>query len=241
MRIGLLGGTFNPLHNCHLQIAKEIQERFPLDQILFIPSGSPPHKAEKNLPSGRDRLEMTRLALLPHPSFKVLDIEVQRKGPSYSIDTLRLLLPQLKGEVYFILGIDAFLEIESWKEADRLFHLCHFIVVSRPEHPFSSLDYVPFIGPIDLLPLKYVDQGKADRYSLFLPACSSTSPKRTLTFLKIQPCLISATDIRTRIEEGRTVKKLLPKDVQSYIMGKSLYRNKCRRKPRNVKTKGKSG
>jgi nicotinate-nucleotide adenylyltransferase len=220
MRIGLLGGTFNPIHNCHLQIAQEIQERFPLDRILFIPSGIPPHKVESDIPSGAHRLEMTRLALLPYPRFKLSDIEVRRSGPSYSVDTLRALLPMLEGEVYFILGVDAFLGIETWKEHDRLLAFCHFIVVSRPEHPFSSLRQIPLIGPVDPVPLKKIDTGEIDRYTIIPPSIFGT---KTLTFLKVRPCLMSATDVRKRLQEGTALKNFLPEAVRSYIMKNNLY------------------
>jgi nicotinate-nucleotide adenylyltransferase len=220
MRIGLLGGTFNPVHNCHLQVAQEIQEHFPLDQILFIPSGVPPHKVEPEIPSGAHRLEMTRLALLSYPRFKVSDVEVRRRGPSYSVDTLQILLPRLEGEAFFILGVDAFLGIETWKEPERLLTLCHFIVVSRPEHPFSSLGQIPLIGPIDPAPLKKIDTGEIDRYTL---TPSSITGSKNLTFFKIRPCLMSATDIRKRLREGGELKNLLPEAVQSYIMKNNLY------------------
>jgi nicotinate-nucleotide adenylyltransferase len=220
MRTGLLGGTFNPIHNCHLQIALEILERFPLDQILFIPSGIPPHKVEPDIPSGAHRLEMTRLALLPYPRLEVSDIEVRRSGPSYSVDTLRVLLPKLEGEVFFILGVDAFLGIESWKEPEHLLTLCHFIIVSRPEHPFSSLGQIPLIDPVDPVLLKKIDAGEIDRLTLTPPSIPGA---KTLTFFKVRPCLMSATDVRKRLREGIELKNFLPEAVQSYIMDNNLY------------------
>jgi len=223
MRIGLLGGTFNPIHNCHLQIAQEILQRFPLDEILFIPSGIPPHKVDPDIPSGLHRLEMTRVAVAPYPRFRVLDIEVVRKGPSYSVDTLHLLRSQLDGELFFILGVDAFLDIESWKEAERLPELCHLIVVSRPEFPFSSLRRIPLIGSVDPGPFKRVDEGQADRYSLRFPSSPCSSPPNALIYFKVQPCSISATDIRKRLHQGGSVRNLLPEAVRSYIIINNLY------------------
>ena len=226
MRIGLLGGTFNPIHNCHLQIALEIQERFPLDQVLFIPSGIPPHKVEADIPSGAHRLEMTRLAVVPYPRFKVSDIEVGRSGPSYSVDTLRALLPKLEGEAFFILGVDAFLEIETWKEPEHLLTLCHFIVVSRPEHPFSSLRQIPLIDPDDTTLLKKIDAGEIDRLTL-IP--SSIPGAKSLTFFKVHPCLMSATNVRKRLREGTSLKNFLPEAVRSYIMKNNLYAREKKR------------
>jgi len=223
MQIGLLGGTFNPIHNGHLQISQEILERFPLDQILFIPSGIPPHKVESDIPSGLHRLEMTRLAVLPFPRFKVLDLEVRRSGPSYSVETLYELRRTLKGEIYFIIGIDAFLEIESWKEPDTLASLCHFIVVSRPEFPFSSLRRIPWIGPVDPLLLKRVDTGETDRYALRLPPPPDRAAPRCVIFFRVHPCSISGTEIRKRFHQGETVRNLLPEAVRSYIIKHKLY------------------
>ncbi|MFQ5543743.1 MAG: nicotinate (nicotinamide) nucleotide adenylyltransferase [Nitrospiria bacterium] len=109
-KIGLLGGTFNPIHNGHLHIADAVFKRLHLDEILFIPSGKPPHRESEGLLSARYRLEMVRLALLKRPSFSLCDLEVRRSGPSYSIDTIRMLKQQHPtAHFFFIIGMDAFL------------------------------------------------------------------------------------------------------------------------------------
>lgn len=218
MRIGLLGGTFNPIHNGHLQIAQEVHKKLNLDSVLFIPSGAPPHKPDDKIPSAADRLEMTRLALLDHPDFKLSDIEAKRPGKSYSIQTLSELKSLHPSDsFFFIIGMDAFHDIPTWKEAERLLTLTHFVVVSRPGHPFSHTpDFGPLRG-IDRAELTALDRGEKDLYTF------AVSPETALHFMRTTPIPISASAIRKEIAANKKAKNFLPAPVESYIIKKNLY------------------
>ena len=134
MRLGLLGGTFNPIHRCHLTIAGQARDAMQLDRILSIPAGDPPHKQHQALAPAVHREAMVRLAIEGQSSFAVSDIELRRAGKSYSIDTVRE-LQQIYGPgalLFFIIGLDVLVDLPSWKEPALLLRSCHFIVLSRP-------------------------------------------------------------------------------------------------------------
>lgn len=132
-RIGVLGGTFNPVHLGHLLIAQDALEAARLDRVLFIPTATPPHKQSDQLASARERLQMLRLAVRDNPRFGVDDLEIRRGGPSYSVDTLTELRRRQPGTTFvFIIGSDSLAELEQWKEIGRLARLCSFITVIRP-------------------------------------------------------------------------------------------------------------
>ncbi len=145
-KLGILGGTFNPIHYGHLAAAEEVRDRLKLDRILFIPSYLPPHKLEENVPSAVQRMEMVRLATEGNPSFEPSDIEIKRGGRSYTIDTIEALRQAYPGtELYFITGLDSFLEIQTWHEWERLLTLCCFVVLSRPGYHFIDLAKIDFM------------------------------------------------------------------------------------------------
>lgn len=133
-KIGILGGTFNPIHTGHLLLAEGVRERLNLDNVLFIPCFLPPHKRPLRLAPARRRLAMTRLAVQGNPSFKVSTIEIERGGKSYSVDTLRQLHRLYKGKpkFFFIIGSDSVEGIRSWKNIDKLMKLCKLVAVTRP-------------------------------------------------------------------------------------------------------------
>ena len=219
MRIGLFGGTFNPIHHCHLTIAARTRACLALDQVLFIPAGDPPHKPQDGMAPARDRLEMVRLAVADDPALAVSDIEVRRPEKSYSIDTVRG-LRSLYGpatDLVFIVGLDAFLEFPSWRQAPDLLRLCHFAVVSRTGRAFALLAHRPPLPAIPLPDLESLDSGSRDR--LDVPLSGGTR----LTLLHLPPCDISASDIRRRIRSRLGVADLLPAPVESYIMRARLY------------------
>ena len=220
MRIGLLGGTFNPIHNGHLQIAQEVWKRLHLDSVLFIPAGAPPHKPDEKIPSAAHRLEMTRLALRDHPHFKPSDIEVTRPGRSYSIETisqLRSLHPS--DALFFIMGMDAFYDLPTWKEAERLLTLSNFVVVSRPGHSFSRYPRFDPLHGIDPAAMGALDRHERDFYTL------PVTPETSLYFITISPSPLSASAIRKEIAAGKRPKNLLPEPVESYIIKNNLYAN----------------
>ncbi|OGW66956.1 MAG: nicotinate (nicotinamide) nucleotide adenylyltransferase [Nitrospirae bacterium RIFCSPLOWO2_02_FULL_62_14] len=219
MRIGLFGGTFNPIHNCHLTIAAQIRERLSLDQILFIPTGDPPHKPHDGLAPASHRLEMVRLAVAADSAFAVADIEIRRQAKSYSIDTVRALRDHYGSEadLSFILGLDAFLEFPGWRQAPDLLRLCHFIVVSRTGASFAPLADHPPLPPIPHQALESLDRRTQDRLDVPVPGGTR------LTLIRLPPCDITASDIRRRIRSRMSVASLLPAPVESYIMRTRLY------------------
>ncbi len=236
-RIGLFGGTFNPVHLGHLRIAGEIKERLSLDLVIFIPTGTPPHKAMTEVISPEHRLRMVELAIAPYGFFKASSIESERKGFSYSIDTISALKKEMgeSAEFFFIIGIDAFLEINTWKKADELLTLCNFVVIPRPGHRFAELKNVVFperregakftpplslrggLGGLSLEDLEKLDQGEISSLSFPL------SGHHHLFLENITLCDISSTELRKIIRNGGEVRNLLPQTVMSYIMGQRLY------------------
>lgn len=138
-RIGILGGTFDPIHLGHLVLAEQAKERLKLDQVIFIPSASPPHKTNRKLSSAKDRFQMTRLALEENPSFSISDIELKRGGLSYTVDTLRELKKLYpNSEIYFLTGSDVLNEIQTWKDPEHIYKLVNVVIAKRPS--FDSFD-----------------------------------------------------------------------------------------------------
>lgn len=212
-RLGLFGGTFNPVHYGHLRSAEEILEEFELEQVVFIPSADPPHKKKEGLLPATLRLKMLHLAIAENPRFSLSEVEMNRPGKSYSIETLTYFRKEVgtQAQLYFILGLDAFKEIATWKEYQGLFELCHFIIMTRPgfEKKFSS----------DLLPVELAGEfcydegqkGLAHRSGFFLYP-------REITALDI-----SATKIRENLRAGRSIRYLLPPAVEAFIYQNRLY------------------
>ncbi len=215
-RIGILGGTFNPIHYGHLAAAEEVWSRLELDQVLFVPSFLPPHKKNEVIPSAAQRQEMVVLAIAGNPHFSLSDIEVKREGMSYSIDTVQELLHlHPSTDFYFITGLDSFLEIQTWKEWERLLSLCRFIVLSRPGYVFSDLASIDFMSTA-AKELHALDQGALTRAVL-------ETGRSTVHLEQIPLYDISSTDIRQRVRQGRTIKYLLPECVETYIIKNKLY------------------
>src|SRR5215207_7346871 len=161
MRLGLFGGSFNPIHYGHLGMARDAREKLQLDRVLFIPTGDPPHKQEGALAPANDRYEMVRLAITGEPSFDLSDVELRRTGKSYSIDTVRQLRRQYhpSAELYFLIGLDAFLDFPSWREPLALLQACRFVVISRPGQSFRSLASLSVLPEVDANALVRLDTG----------------------------------------------------------------------------------
>jgi nicotinate-nucleotide adenylyltransferase len=193
-RIGIMGGTFDPIHHGHLVAAEIARSKFALDTVVFVPSGHPPHK--QSLPGhAEQRLMMTLLATVTNPYFQVSRSEVDRIGPSYTYDTL-LEFSELfgpKSKFYFITGADAVLEMLSWRNAEKLISLCSFIAATRPGYRLTDVRQLP-------------DNFREKIETMRVPALS-----------------ISSTDIRRRIREGKPIKYLLPEAVETYIYKQGLY------------------
>lgn len=215
MRIGLFGGTFDPIHWGHLRSAEEVREAFRLDRVLFIPASTPPHKKRRPTTSAEDRLHMVRLAISGNRAFSLSDVELKRPGKSYSIDTVRYYTGKKPGHsFYFILGLDAFREFGSWKEALELLGLCNFIVTSRP----GSGDSLS----LDSIPVAVRDGFCYDAKTLSFQHKSGTR----LYFTRITDIGISASEIRSRLSRGKSIRYLVPAGVETYIGKKGLYRRR---------------
>lgn len=213
MRLGILGGTFDPIHFGHLRIAEEICEELELEKILLIPGALPPHKYRKSVTPFHDRLAMTRMAVKDSLLLEVLDLEGRRKGPSYSVETLREIhkLYKNNAEIFFIIGMDAFLEIKTWKEYKSLFDESNFVVLKRPGFSFEEL--APFILSLE------VGFSEVNGSNIF------RTPSGNLLIYKEATLMdISSTRIREMVAAGRSVRFLLPEPVRTYIIEKGLYR-----------------
>ncbi len=216
--VGLLGGTFNPIHNGHVAIARQAREVLALDRVVLIPTGDPPHKPHENLAAAKDRFEMVRLAIASDPSLSISDVEVRRSGKSYSIDTIRLLQQEYGPEarLFFLIGLDAFLEFPTWRDPATLLTLCSFVVLSRPGLSFQALSGLPFIPPIPQASLLELDAGRSVRLDVPVGA-------QSLICLRLPPNSVSASDIRARIAQGAPTANLLPPVVESYILQHHIY------------------
>ena len=214
MRLGLYGGAFNPIHRCHLLVAETAKTRLGLDAVLFIPTGDPPHKPQADFIPAAHRLEMVRLAIAPYPDFQVSDIETKRPAKSYTIDTLRELqkIRPPDTRFIFIIGLDAFKEIASWREPDSLLKLCEFAVVSRPGSLFKSLINLSILGIKDIAQLERLDTGQIEVQEVQL------TNGQSLWGLPIPPCNVSAQNIRERLKHRQSLENLLPAGVESYIL-----------------------
>lgn len=198
-RVGILGGTFDPIHVGHLMMAEAVRGEYRLDEILFIPAASPPHKQGQRITAAAHRYLMTVLATLSNPHFLVSDIEMNRSGPSYTIDTIYALREQFPHTAFsFIIGTDVIAEIATWDRVEELLTLCPFIAASRPgEEP----DLVRLRRELGAL-------GEARIHPVTTPELE-----------------ISSTDIRRRVRRGASIRYIVPDAVEQYIYKEGLYRD----------------
>ena len=212
-RLGILGGTFDPIHLGHLRLAEEVREELELDRVYLVPAAAPPHKGRTAVTPFSHRLAMARIGSEESPFLEVHDLEGHRRGFSYSIVTLKkfheLYGPHL--DLFFIIGVDAFLEIETWKRYGELFDFANFVVIERPGFPTRKL--MIFLSSSGLA-LKRAGRGMS-----FL----APSGKR-LIYKRATLMDISSTEIRDRVARGRSIRFLVPEGVRSYIVEKGLYR-----------------
>jgi nicotinate-nucleotide adenylyltransferase len=219
-KIGLFGGTFNPIHLGHLSVAREVREGFELDKIWFIPAATPPHKKMKQVAGTLDRLEMIRLAIAENPNFSVSDVELKRSGPSYTIDTVdyfKEILPK-ETRLYLIVGLDAFMDIELWKSYKKLFRVIPFIVMSRPGamnvDPEKKRKTINDLLVTKVSPEYYFNP---DHNAYFHP------DKQPVFLFEVTPVDISATMVRQKRSQHRSVSSLVPEKVKEYIESRGLY------------------
>jgi nicotinate-nucleotide adenylyltransferase len=196
VNIGVLGGTFDPIHIGHLVIAEEARIKLGLSEVLFVPAGQPWLKLDRNITPAVHRVEMVRRAIADNPHFKLCTLEVERAGPSYTVDTLTMLRKQLGSEasLFFILGRDTLAELPLWKEPETLVQLCRLVVPPR-------------LGSKDLKHLETAIPGLLDKViQLDMPVIG-----------------ISSSEIRQRLAQGLPIRYLVPPEVEKYITEHKIY------------------
>jgi len=208
MRIGIFGGTFNPIHYGHLRAAEEVRERLELAKVIFVPSYLPAHKELAAAIPGTKRLQTVRLAIQDNPHFEVSSFEVDAGGKSYSIRTIEQVREQYQTTPYFILGQDSFNEIMTWHAAPKHFDISHFAVMSRPGA--SWLPLTDILGDLSNT-FKKTDKGFRNK-----GGCEIIS-------IDVTPFDISSSAIRALCREGRTIKYLVPPEVEAYIIAERMY------------------
>ena len=220
MKIGLFGGTFNPIHIGHLRAAEELREILQLEKIYFIPASVPPLKDLKNIASPSHRLRMVEIAIEENPFFQSSDVELKREGPSYTIDTLRFFSSKFpEFELCFILGSELFSEIDSWKEYNKLFELTHFAVITRPGFSKNLLPSLPLALKDDFI-------YHSDEHNLIVYLHKTS---KTLALVQIGGIQVSSTQIRDLIYKNKSIKYLVPKEVERYIFDHNLYKKEAPR------------
>lgn len=218
-REGLLGGSFDPVHFGHLGLAAEIRERFHLDRILFIPAHVSPHKQGQPVTPSFHRREMLRLAIEDKPSFELSEIELQRKGVSYTIDTLNALQAGNPAtEFYLIMAADTFQDLGTWKEYRRVLEDCNVLVAERPGFTMGNPDEALQRLYQELMPYQVESSGTdAAEYR-------RRDNGRTLVFFQLKtPTDISSHEIRHHVHQKTSIKNLLPPQVEHYIIENNLY------------------
>lgn len=199
MKIGIMGGTFNPIHNGHLLIAENARSQYALDTVWFLPAGMPPHKEENGILSAEVRLEMVRLAIQDNPGFKISEIELWSKERSYTYRTLERLHEQFPDtEFYFIMGGDSLRDFHTWKNPDRICELSHLLAAVR-------------------------DEMDAKRLKVYASGIRETL-HGNIDFIITPNFSVSSHEIRARVKAGDTIRYLVPEKVRCYIAQKELYR-----------------
>ncbi|WP_190239231.1 nicotinate-nucleotide adenylyltransferase [Pelotomaculum schinkii] len=197
-RLGIMGGTFDPIHYGHLVTAEGARYEYDLEKVIFIPAGQPPHKPNFKRTQAWRRYEMTRLAVATNPFFEESPIEIERPGPTYTIDTVQEISRLYPGaQIFFITGADAVAEILNWKKVERLLSICRFIAATRPGYKQGEI-----WKKIGALP-----QGL----------------KNNIFYMEVPALAISSTDIRQRVRKGKPIKYLLPEPVETYITSNNIY------------------
>ncbi len=198
MNIGVLGGTFDPVHNGHIVVAEETRARLNLAEILFVPAGQPWLKEGSPILAAEHRVQMVRLAIADEPCFKLSTVEIDRAGPSYTVDTITELQAQLGvgDELYCILGWDSLAQLPQWRQPSRLVKMCRLVAVPRPGYSLPDINSLETVMPGLLRRLTVLDKPEVD---------------------------ISATEIRERVARGLSIGHLVPERVDEYIRQHQLY------------------
>jgi nicotinate-nucleotide adenylyltransferase len=198
MRLGLYGGTFDPVHFGHLLLAEQCREQFSLDEVWFLPSGNPPHKDQRAITSGQARVEMLQFALAGHPQFQVNRMELAREGTTFTVDTLSTLAAEdAQRELFFLIGADSLDDLPTWRNPRRVTELATIVAVNRGGGPPPTLDAVR----------SELGEAAASRIQLAsMPAID-----------------LSSSDIRRRVQEGKSIRYMTPRAVEVYIQEHRLY------------------
>ena len=197
MRIGIFGGSFDPIHNGHLLLAESCREQASLDQVWFVPAAVSPHKQGEEPTDAADRIEMARLAVGGHEAFFVSEIETSRGGVSYTVDTLEAIkLERSDDELFFLMGADSLVDLPKWRSPEKICELARILVVGRPESPLPDLSILtPFVK-------------------------DSTQAGLVATMPLVD---YSSTEIRRRCQAGESIRYRVPRGVEKYIEAKRLY------------------
>jgi nicotinate-nucleotide adenylyltransferase len=199
-KVGILGGTFNPIHNGHIALAEKALKEFSLEYVLFVPTGLPPHKSSKDLAPKKHRLKMVSEAIKDRKRLKISRAEINRSGYSYAVDTFNRLKKRMgsKTRLFYIMGLDSINSILSWKKPLELFKMCEFIVATRPGSKIKTFKRLIKFPPLAL-----------------------NKDKISVIELRMD---ISATEIRTRVRANKDISRLVPAGVKLYIEHNNLYR-----------------
>ncbi len=196
-KVGVLGGTFDPIHYGHLVIAEEARVRLALQEVLIVPARIPPHKQHRRITRTDHRVAMVKLAIASNPHLRLSTADLDRDGPSHTADTLALLRAETGAELYFIIGEDSLLDLPRWHQPARILAQCRLVVMSRPGYPEPDLRYLASISP------PAVEQG---------------------IVLRAPQLEISSSELQQRVAAGLPIKYQLPEPVEEYIMAHGLYR-----------------
>ena len=199
MRVGVLGGTFDPIHIAHLIIAEETRAALELDRVFFIPASVPPHKRDKTISVVEHRVRMVEMAIVSNPHFVLSRLDIDRCEPCYSVNTIERLREELgpDADIHFIVGMDSLADLPTWHEPHRLVALCRLAVVDRP-------GFQADLGELDAV----------------LPGVASR-----ITFIGAPAMAISSTDIRRRVRLGLPIRYQVPDSVEQYVRSQNLYRD----------------
>lgn len=207
-RVGILGGTFDPIHFGHLVIAEEVREALSLDRVVFIPAAQPPHKLDLSITPAEDRAAMVGLAIAGNDAFAMSRMELERTGPSYTVDTLEILARRAREagvarELFFILSAEAVAALPTWRAPARILELARLVVVPRPGYPTPD----------------------GDALAVLASECGASPADERVLAVDTLPLAHSASDIRRRAAAGRSIRYLVPPAVEAYIAEHRLYRS----------------
>jgi len=197
MRLGIFGGTFDPVHYGHLLLAETCRQELDLDEVRFLPAGNPPHKSH-DISDGHARADMIKLAVSGYPEFKVDRREIRRAGPSYTVLTLDEIASEFpESELFFLMGADSLVDFPGWREPDRILELSTVVACNRPGHPLPDKEQLVSVT------------GELDTSRILMKTMPGTD--------------ISATDLRDRIDDGRGLRFLTPRAVEMFLTEHKLY------------------